>query len=133
MPYRNSNNINAKVHFEQGGDALNVSSGGAIRWSSVELTSASTTSIPATGFATIVASTAGPNYDVDAPIAGAPVWITVSSNTSSGTATIETTGEFATGKNRLKFDAVGEHVILVGTSTGGWHVHNFDAAATTSG
>ena len=133
MVKRNAAGINALVHHEQGGSAINVADGGAIRFSSVVLSAGSTVSIPATGFATVTASTTAPNYNVDAPLAGAPVWITCSANTSSGTATIETTGVFAAGKNRLKFDAAGEAVLLVGTSTGGWHVHNFDAAATTSG
>lgn len=151
----------SKVYRNQGGDQLTVASGGTVSvesGGSVTIASGGTlsvasggafalggtvlgtsqvaTAIKGSGFTAITASTTAPNYTLAAPVAGAVVGIRVEANTSSGTATVTTTAAFdqAGSKNRLKFDAVNDAVLLMGVSTTGWAiVGNVGSVATTSG
>jgi hypothetical protein len=135
----------SKVYHKQGGTTLVVSSGGTLSVESggsfvVPVTVLGVadvaTSIPASGFATIVASTTAPNYTLSAPVAGAVCYLRVESNTPSGTATVTTTAAFdaAGSKNKLKVNAADDAVTLVGVSSTGWAiVSNVGSVATTSG
>lgn len=93
------------------------------------------TSITNFGVTTIAASTTGPTYTLAAPVAGAIKIIAVTSNTSSGTASVNTNSTgvsvSSSGDNQLQFNSITDRVTLVAQSTSAWLiVSNVGSVAT---
>ena len=131
------------VYKKQGGTELVIASGGTLTLESggvLALQSGAymtqpvqvlgvadvATNITNYGITSIVASTTAPTYTLAAPVVGVVKHIYVESNTSSGTAKINsstTDVSFgSSGANQLQVDATHDAVILAGITTTKWRV-----------
>jgi hypothetical protein len=89
-------------------------------------TSQVATNVAEIGYTSIVASTTAPAYTLAGPsIAGLQKMIRVESNTSSGTAVLQTSSTGVTissSGNQLTFNAVNNGALLVSVSTAAWRM-----------
>jgi hypothetical protein len=113
---------------------VNVQSG-TMSWPKYDATTSNTSvDLPTWGFVTLTGSSTDPVWNLDTPTPNRPpLHIYVKSVGASGTATISSTVDISSGKNRYKANAIGEGLGLSATSTGWVILYNTGSVASTSG
>ena len=113
---------------------LDVDSG-TVSWPKYDATTSNTSvDLPTWGFVTLTGSSTGPVWNLDVPtINRPPLDIYVKSVGNAGSATISSTVDISSGKNRYKADAIGDGLSLSATSTGWVILTNTGSVASTSG